>query len=83
LRQAIPCFVAKEACHVERPKARIVALVVFFLVRGASRLMPKAKEAPPAPSIKDCPFCLSAVPLQATRCPHCTSQLAAGAEKRG
>ena len=59
----------------------IVAVVVFFLVRGVSRLMPKPKEAPPAPSTKDCPFCLSAVPLKATRCPHCTSQLAAG-EKR-
>jgi large conductance mechanosensitive channel len=59
----------------------IVAVVVFFLVRGASRLMPKPKEAPPVPSTKDCPFCLSAVPLKATRCPHCTSQLAAG-EKR-
>jgi large conductance mechanosensitive channel len=60
----------------------IVAVVVFFLVRGVSRLMPKPKEAPPAPSTKDCPFCLSAVPLKATRCPHCTSQLGAGAEKR-
>ena len=59
----------------------IVAAVVFFLVRGVSRLIPKPKEAPPAPSTKDCPFCLSAVPLKATRCPHCTSQLAAG-EKR-
>ncbi len=59
----------------------IVAVVVFFLVRGVSRLMPKPKEAPPAPSTKDCPFCLSAVPLKATRCPHCTSQLGAGAEK--
>ena len=54
----------------------IVAAVVFFLVRGVSRLMPKPQEAPPAPSTKDCPFCLSAVPLKATRCPHCTSQLA-------
>jgi large conductance mechanosensitive channel len=53
----------------------IVAVVVFFLVRGVSRLMPKPKEAPPAPSTKDCPFCLSAVPLKAKRCPHCTSQL--------
>jgi large conductance mechanosensitive channel len=51
----------------------IVAVVVFFLVRGVSKLMPKPKEAPAA--TKDCPFCLSAVPLKATRCPHCTSQL--------
>ena len=53
----------------------IVAVVVFFLVRGVSKLMPKPKEAPAAPTTKDCPFCLSAVPLKATRCPHCTSQL--------
>lgn len=53
----------------------IVAVVVFFLVRGVSKLMPKSRETPPVPSTKDCPFCLSAVPLKATRCPHCTSQL--------
>jgi predicted Zn-ribbon and HTH transcriptional regulator len=41
-----------------------------------------AKAEPAAPATKDCPFCLSAVPLKATRCPHCISQLAAGAEKR-
>ena len=61
----------------------IVAVVVFFLVRGFNRLLPRPKEAPAAPSTKDCPFCLSVVPLKATRCPHCTSQLPAGAEKRG
>jgi large conductance mechanosensitive channel len=53
----------------------IVAVVVFFLVRGFNKLMPKAKEAPAAPSTRECPYCLSAVPLKATRCPHCTSQL--------
>lgn len=53
----------------------IVAVVIFFLIRGVNKLMPKPKEAPPAPTTKDCPFCLSAVPLKATRCPHCTSQL--------
>jgi large conductance mechanosensitive channel len=53
----------------------IVALVVFFLIRGVNRLMPKPKEAPAAPATKDCPYCLSSVLLKATRCPHCTSQL--------
>jgi large conductance mechanosensitive channel len=53
----------------------IVAVVVFFLVRGFNKLMPQHKEAPAAPSTKECPFCLSTVPLKATRCPHCTSQL--------
>jgi large conductance mechanosensitive channel len=55
----------------------IVAVVVFFLVRGFNKLMPKRKEEPAAPTTKECPFCLSAVPLKATRCPHCTSQLSA------
>jgi large conductance mechanosensitive channel len=59
----------------------IVALVVFLLIRGVSKMMPKPKAEPVAPTTKDCPFCLSAVPLKATRCPHCTSPLTAGAEK--
>ena len=53
----------------------IVAVVIFFLVRAISGLLPKAKAEAEAPSTKDCPFCLSAVPLKATRCPHCTSEL--------
>ena len=53
----------------------IVAVVMFFLIRGINKLAPKPKEAPPAPTTKDCPFCLTAIPLKATRCPHCTSQL--------
>jgi large conductance mechanosensitive channel len=52
----------------------IVALVIFLLVRQANRM--KAKPAAPAaPTTKDCPYCLSAIPLKATRCPHCTSEL--------
>ncbi len=51
----------------------IVAVVIFFVIRGINKLMPKPKEA--APSTKDCPFCLSKIPLKATRCPQCTSQL--------
>jgi large conductance mechanosensitive channel len=48
----------------------IVAFVVFLLVRQVNRMR---KE--PAPSAKDCPFCLSAIPLMAVRCHHCTSEL--------
>jgi large conductance mechanosensitive channel len=52
----------------------IVAFVIFFIVRQINRLK---KEAPAAaPSTKDCPYCLSAIPLKATRCAHCTSTLA-------
>jgi large conductance mechanosensitive channel len=61
----------------------IVAVVVFFLVRGVNKLMPKPKAEPAAPTTKECPFCLSTVPLKATRCPHCTSQLTAASDKRG
>ena len=50
----------------------IVALVVFMLIRSMARLRPSEAVAP---ATKDCPFCLSAVPLKATRCPHCTSAL--------
>jgi len=52
----------------------IVAFVMFLLVRQANRLTP---AAPAEPTTKDCPFCLSPVPLKATRCSQCTSQMAA------
>ena len=54
----------------------IVAFAIFLLVRQVNRLR-RLKEAPAAPTTRDCPYCLSAIPLQATRCPHCTSQLQA------
>jgi large conductance mechanosensitive channel len=54
----------------------IVAFVIFLLIRQVNRLKKPAPAA--APSTKDCPFCLSAVMIKATRCPHCTSQLTAG-----
>jgi large conductance mechanosensitive channel len=54
----------------------IVAFAVFLLVRQVNRFT--AKPAPAAaPSTKDCPLCLMPVPLKATRCGHCTSQLSA------
>lgn len=55
----------------------IVAFVIFMLIRWVNRLRratEKPKEAG-VPTTKDCPFCLSAVPIKATRCPHCTSEL--------
>ena len=51
----------------------IVALAVFLLVRVANRLKPA--EAAAAPSTKDCPYCRMAIPVGATRCPQCTSEL--------
>jgi large conductance mechanosensitive channel len=50
----------------------IVAFAVFLLIRTLNRLK---REETPAPVTKDCPRCYSAIPIQATRCPHCTSDL--------
>ena len=52
----------------------IVAFAVFLLVRQVNRMMPKPAPAA-APATRDCPYCLSAVPLKATKCAHCTSEL--------
>jgi large conductance mechanosensitive channel len=52
----------------------IVAFVVFLMVRQINRL--KTPEPTPATvDARDCPFCVSRIPAQATRCPHCTSEL--------
>ncbi len=53
----------------------IVAAAVFILVRIVNKLHTKPAEAPA--TTKDCPYCMSAIALAATRCPQCTSQLAA------
>ena len=53
----------------------IVAFVIFLLVRAVNR-MRRQQEAPPAvPTTKECSYCLSSIPIKATRCPNCTSQL--------
>ena len=54
----------------------IVGFAIFLLIRTANRLYKKA-DAPPPPPTKECPYCLSSVPLKATRCLHCTSELKA------
>jgi large conductance mechanosensitive channel len=52
----------------------IVAFVIFLLIKQANRFKP---PAPAAPSTKDCPRCAMNIPLKATRCPQCTSELPA------
>jgi large conductance mechanosensitive channel len=52
----------------------IVAFAIFLLVRQINRWN---KPAPAAPTTKDCPFCCSAIAVNATRCPNCTSELRA------
>lgn len=54
----------------------IVGFAIFLVVRTANKLH-KNPEPAPAPPAKDCAYCLSSVPLKATRCPHCTSELKA------
>lgn len=58
----------------------IVSFTIFICVRTINKLHRKP-EPPPTPLTKDCPFCLSTIPLQATRCPQCTSMLAPSGSK--
>jgi len=51
----------------------VIGFVLFLMVRAYLRTQ-KPAEAP-APTARECPFCRTAIPLAATRCPHCTSQL--------
>ena len=51
----------------------IVAFAIYLMIQQVNRFKKKPGEAPPA--TKDCPFCCTAVPIKAIRCPHCTSSL--------
>lgn len=53
----------------------IVAFAVFLLIKAINRLRREQEAAPAAPTSKDCRFCFSVIPIKATRCPHCTSEL--------
>jgi len=53
----------------------LIALVMFILIRMFNRFR-KKQEA--APNTRDCPFCFTSIPLKATRCPNCTSELKTG-----
>ncbi len=55
----------------------IVAFAIFLLIRQVNRF--KAKPQPPSATTRDCPYCVSTIPLNAVRCPHCTSELKAAA----
>ncbi|MFH2039545.1 MAG: large-conductance mechanosensitive channel protein MscL [Chloroflexota bacterium] len=52
----------------------LIAFVIFLMIRTINR-MKKQPEPVSEPTSKDCPFCFTSIPVQATRCPHCTSQL--------
>lgn len=55
----------------------IMALIIFIFVKGVNKLMNVRKKPEPEaePTTKKCPFCMSEISIEATRCPHCTSVL--------
>jgi len=53
----------------------IVAFAIFLLVRGINHMKKESVPAPAAPTIKECSFCYSQIPIKAVRCPNCTSEL--------
>jgi large conductance mechanosensitive channel len=55
----------------------IVAFAIFMVIKQMNRLKQKEEPAPAAPNTKECPKCYSVIPVKASRCPHCTSELTA------
>jgi len=51
----------------------IVAFTIFMMIKQMNRLL--SKSTPPAPVTQECPRCISAISIKATRCPHCTSEI--------
>jgi large conductance mechanosensitive channel len=55
----------------------VIAFVIFLIVKAANNMKKAPAPAAPAePTTKECPHCFSAIPIKATRCPNCTSELA-------
>lgn len=55
----------------------IVAFAVFLLIKGINKMQEEKEAEPEVPTTRECPFCKSTISVNATRCPHCTSELAA------
>lgn len=53
----------------------IVAFSIYLMIRAVNRLQKIRVAPPPEPTAKNCPYCLSTIPIKATRYPYCTSQL--------
>lgn len=55
----------------------IIALVIFIIIKNVNKIqsLGKKEEVEAAPTTKVCPYCKSEIPIEATRCPHCTSEL--------
>ena len=57
----------------------IIAFCIFMLIRSLAKMQKAEEEAPADPTTKECPHCFMEIPIKATRCPLCTSQLNAQA----
>ncbi len=55
----------------------IVAFAIFLLIKQINRMRAKPEVAAPA-TVRECPYCLSTVPINAKRCAHCTSEITGG-----
>ncbi len=53
----------------------IVAFCIFLLIKGINNMKRKEEEAPAEPTTKECPYCFSTIPIKATKCGNCTSNL--------
>ena len=53
----------------------LIAFVLFCMIKGMNKLRKEPEAVEEAPTTKVCPFCKSEISIEATRCPHCTSQL--------
>lgn len=61
----------------------IVAVIIFAIVKSANAMKrPAPAPAPAAPTTKDCPYCFTAIHIEATRCPNCTSELKVAKAKK-
>jgi large conductance mechanosensitive channel len=56
----------------------LIAFAVFLLVRTINKMRRQEEAPPPVPTTKECTYCFSNIPIKATRCPNCTSELKAG-----
>jgi len=53
----------------------IIAFAVFLVIKGINRMKREREAEPTEPVSKECPFCFTSIPIQASRCPNCTSQI--------
>jgi len=53
----------------------IVAFAIFMVIKGLNTMKKEEEAAPAEPTEKDCSHCFTSIPIKATRCPHCTSEL--------